>query len=507
MSPMYAFTKQVSEDDTPISQQQILDQGDIANIKKVINDLEIMQAVESSNLDSLELSKSYRRHWVEKLLLNSSLSFSSDEIVYLLSDFTEHMQTRMKEVNKYALALLSDNRVVLCHSNWGEDTITPEWKTIRRMLDTGNVLRFISFFYEKEAIKVRYWERYRSLSFSEWLGFHSKGGALHAGEYSVRFQIDGVMAEIQISDDQIDDWLKKHPEITDRQFISLPDVKLVGVDSIGKGNRSFKDVRDFLEFHRAEFRRYRDEKDCVSKFENEQWVPVFGKMAATKTPVDVLFTDEKIDISETYLRDLTARILNNESVNLFHAGCKFEPVDPVKVGNVQIYNSIQCDQLAKSLFLLYNETDLQDRSLAMSIMFAAFTIIGRQNESLPLSPAMSRISEEIARLIMPKGKWIKNEEVIEYKSSDFMAGGHDEVVARFEEDLKKKLQKDSFKLYFVGVEDNGQIHGVAASRLSSERVRALEKAFRKLAFVRDCYVFTIGQAEQLVMIIVTGNTS
>ncbi|MFH1625384.1 MAG: hypothetical protein ABID54_09565, partial [Pseudomonadota bacterium] len=108
-----------------------------------------------------------------------------EEEEYLLLDFTEPMKTRMREESKWAIGLLMPGKLVLCHSLFGEETITPEWKIIPRMLDMDNVSRYVCFMDDSGIITVRFWERDATSSFIEWLGLPHKQAFLFGGRYRI----------------------------------------------------------------------------------------------------------------------------------------------------------------------------------------------------------------------------------------------------------------------------------------------------------------------------------
>ena len=142
MHPIFTFTKQIAG--TEIAQKEINDISDIKKLDDVVQRLEALPSVSQSRLEDIGLRTNPKK-WI-KILLDSYPKHVSDvDMENLLFDFTDSMQTRMREENKYALGLLLEGRLVLCHSKYGQKTITPEWKIIPRMLDIDNILRYVSF--------------------------------------------------------------------------------------------------------------------------------------------------------------------------------------------------------------------------------------------------------------------------------------------------------------------------------------------------------------------------
>ncbi len=144
---IFAFSKKIKEEKVDLA--IISDKKDIERIKLVISGL---PSPREKRLDEVELRTNPKK-WVI-LLLNNYPNIDKEGMEELLNDFTDSMKTRMREESKYALGIVTKNLVLLCHSIYGEETITPEWKTIPRMLDSDNVLRYVQFIQRKENILV-----------------------------------------------------------------------------------------------------------------------------------------------------------------------------------------------------------------------------------------------------------------------------------------------------------------------------------------------------------------
>src|SRR3989304_1959310 len=110
---VYAFTKKIKEG--KVAHQQIADPGDIAKIGHVLEKLEQLTGVSDIKLEELEL-RSNPRKWISSLMAGYPHSVSNDEMDNLLSDFTEPMKIRMREESKYAIGLLMQSKLILCHS-------------------------------------------------------------------------------------------------------------------------------------------------------------------------------------------------------------------------------------------------------------------------------------------------------------------------------------------------------------------------------------------------------
>jgi len=132
---MYAYSKQIKGEEI---KSDLLDrQMEKEKVFKVIASLKSIG--KHRHFEDFELRDNCKK-WVLEILDDLS---KSKEVEYLLNDFTDSMVTRMREENKFALAIVSQGSLLLCHSNIGEQTITPLWEVVDRMLDIDNVERFV----------------------------------------------------------------------------------------------------------------------------------------------------------------------------------------------------------------------------------------------------------------------------------------------------------------------------------------------------------------------------
>ena len=76
--------------------------------------------------------------------------------------------------------------------------------------------------------------------------------------------------------------------------------------------------------------------------------------------------------------------------------------------------------------------------------------------------------------------------IIEYKSRDFISGSDDDVIQRISDDLNKKMKKDNFKIYFIGVDEESlDVEAVNIKRLNSDRVGNMERKVRSQTGLKD----------------------
>jgi len=517
MSSIYAFTKGIKAD--KVIHQEIADSGDIVKIGQVIQNLEELSKASMLRLDELDLRANPKK-WVNSMIKGYPDSINKEEMEYLLFDFTEPMKTRMREESKYAIGLLMENKVVLCHSLFGEETITPEWKIIPRMLDRDNVLRYVCFINEKGIITVRFWEREATSSFIEWLGLPYKTAFLFGGKYRICCEIEGVTTEFQLTEQEIEGWLKSHSELREGIIKFSRPFEFLTISEIRVGRKRYENPEDFMQDYEAEklgiprymkeyerinnrllpmFMKYYDEKTRVVRIEGEEEVT---EVAKAEPYYDILFANERIDFRASYLNDIVKRFINSEPMKIVHAGVKFKS-SPFVLGGMEIYNEIELDSLAQQVAHYYNATNLQDRNLAMLLEYCALKRLAEINSKLPIYYFFERLSQEIMKKVSLKEKWTKLEDnVLEYKSGDVFTGSNEKVIEKLSEDLEKKLKESPCKVYFIGVEDDGVVHPLLSSRLRSDRIESIRNGLQNVLSVDNVYACPVIQGEEGILLII-----
>ena len=149
----YVYSKKIKEKE--IKKKKIDAKGKKKKFFNVVNSLLGI----GHTKDSQEL---HLKEWVLDII-STIPNIEDKDIKTLLSDFTGSMYTQMKMENKYVIAILMEDSLILCHSIIGEKTITPNLQVIERMLDKDNVTRYVCFKKENERIKVIFYEEERSL--------------------------------------------------------------------------------------------------------------------------------------------------------------------------------------------------------------------------------------------------------------------------------------------------------------------------------------------------------
>ena len=98
------------------------------------------------------------------------------------------------------------------------------------------------------------------------------------------------------------------------------------------------------------------------------------------------------------------------------------------------------------------------------------------------------------------------DQVLEYKSRDFLAGRDAEVIEKLSEDLGKKLKESPCKIYIIGVEDDGTVNPLPASRLRSDRIEGLQSAVQNQLGIPNIYALPVVQKDEGILLVVALQT-
>ena len=519
MDPIYTFVKQVKA--ASVTTKEIPDPSTISKIIVVLGKLETQPKATVSAIEDIGLRTNPKK-WVSSLLAGYPNDFDATDVENLLFDFTETMQTRMREETKYALSLLMENKLFVCHSIYGEETITPEWEIIPRMMDIDNVLRYTSFFTKEGIVYVRYWERHATSSFIEWLGLPRKQAFLFGGIYRILSRIEDVTVEFQLTEKEIDNWIEAHPEIKKGKINLSSPVQYLSVEEIRAGRKHYAHAEDFIQDFEAQ-------KHGVPRYQHEyeklksQALPLFVKYYDEETQVvsvvgdeenievekttpgfDILFADGLIRFRASYLSELARRLLNKQEVNIFHAGHEFR-TEPYVLGRLRVFNKLKVNRVSQLIADCYNDTNLQDNLLDNIVRYTALQVLGSGNANSPMDYVFSSLGKALLDEIGLVGSLSKLEDnVIEYKSRDVLSGGNDQVISTLAEDVKNVLKSSALAVLIVGVQDDGTIDPVPSSRVTSDRLETIRKGLARELNVEKVYVSSI-PSENGALILVVAN--
>ncbi len=327
------------------------------------------------------------------------------------------------------------------------------------------------------------------------------------------------MNVFEINEDEIEQWIKKHPEFTEGKIRFSNPIEFLTVKQIRVGKKVYKNTKDFLQDYSAEKyqityyqRKYKeiansmdpythkfyDEKDKLIKIQNGDVITVIEK----KNPyIDILFINELIDIRESYLDDLYKRFVNGEEINIFHAGASYSH-SPLKIGSMSILNEINLSNLTMLVLKYYNNTNLLDRNLKRFIEASIFELL-ISDAKAPLNCFLRRFKQKLCNEISFEKQLTKLEDgIIEFKSRDCFVGDHKKIA----EKLSETISKRPFIICIVGIEDNGILAPIKADRLKSDRVEKIRRAL-EIEVNKIIYALPIIRGDDGIIIFIAGEKS
>jgi len=515
---IFVFSKGVKEN---VVRHSVIDRT--SDVNKIIEVISKLPTGSLKKFDDINLNTNPKK-WIKNLLENYSQP-ENEKMEELINDFTDSMKTRMREDEKYVIGLLWKNELLLAHSYFGEKTITPEWKVIPRMLDFDNVMRYVLFQRESdENISVKYFEKYSTDSFVDWLGLPQKDALYHfGGKYRISTEVDGVINTLEIPIEKIDTWVNEHDEIKNSEIELPTPINKLKIVQIRVGRKKYDKPRDFLQdfyaekyninYYRKKFKeiqssvnpyiyKFFDEKGQVIMIEGDNTVSVVKK---TNPHFDVLFCCNLISIRDNYLDDIYRKFQNEENIRIYHAGHNFSH-QPLIINNMEIWNEIKTSTIFSSIKDYYDNINLQDKNITQIFEVILFFLLKSENEAKHISTFFTELSNKILENTRITTNFAKLEDgIIEYKASDYFTGQNKDIINRISSDLKKKFDTNSTKVYLIGVNDDGSLDPIPNGRLASDRVNSIQENIKQSSQANVLHLFTVKcQNDKSIVILIGG---
>lgn len=463
------------------------------------------------------------KQWI-KVLLESDSNPSEGKMNNLINDFTDGMKTRMREEEKYVIGILQKNELLLAHSYFGEKTITPEWKVIPRMLDFDNVIRYALFIMESDGkICVKYFEKYSTDSFVDWLGLPQRDALYHfGGKYRISTEVDGIVNTLEIPIEQIDTWISSHNEIKKSEIEFAAPITKLKIVQIRVGRKKYDNAGDFLQdfyaekyninYYRMKFTeiqnsmkpysyKFIDEKARVIMIDGDNTIAVVEK---TNPHFDVLFCCHLISIRDSYMNDIYRKLRNGENIKICHAGHSFSH-QPLIIKNIEIWNELVLSTIFSEIKGYFESVDLTDKNLTQIFELILFFLLKSDNRMRHLSVFFNELCTKILENMEIINNITKFEDdIIEFKASDYFTGKDKDITNKISSDLVKKFNSNSIKIYLLGVNDDGSLDPIPNGRLASDRVNRLQETIKKISQASILYLFPVKCQNNKSIIILVG---
>ncbi|MEW6010347.1 MAG: hypothetical protein AB1604_03555 [Euryarchaeota archaeon] len=437
----------------------------------------------------------------------------TNHVKYLLNDFTSQMKTRRREDDRYAVCIVANDYVLLANTVFGEETITPSHEIIPRMMDKDTVMLYVLFRKDKhDKIKVRYYEFYPSLFFMDWLGLPQKDSHFYqGGKYRLYTDILGNTTVLELTEDDIE---ALRDNIVNNQIVLEKSLEIINIDQIRIGKNRYGEFSEFFEkfmderydlkyYHNkfielannlnTQICKYRDCNDGVEKFQDETYKVEIKKRNPN---FNILFGAEtgnaNIEFRSEYIDVLSSQYSNGVSFKVFHAGDKFSQ-DPIRIQEMDIFNELSCN-FSKLLIDYINDTNFRDRDIFYMLSFTIFKILYHENKEKHVSTFFNLMASRCISMLQNKRITDNEDQILEYKSSDYFREGEDQDVANnIIEDIRKKLSGSELKVYLFGIVEppKGKMDTIPQQQLSSDRLKSIENIILKEKYVNKINISPI----------------
>nr|MDO8080346.1 hypothetical protein [Candidatus Freyarchaeota archaeon] len=433
----------------------------------------------------------------------------------------------MREEEKYAISVVSEGTLLLCHSHVGERTITPDWSVIERMLDSSNVIRFVLFRKREDIIDVVYWERYFSESFVEWLGLpESEEFYYFGGQNRFYTEIDGMKCILELSDNELEG---KIEHLMEGKTIVLPQaIKRLPLIQIRSGRKRYSTFEEFHEdfinrmYNLAVFKdkyekimgslepltkRFIDDNDKVIKIENSREKIVIKKI---NPHFVILFSNDQILMKNSFLEELYTRFLNNTHTRILHIGMKIF-LSPLRIRSFEFFNTLAVNSITKIFIENCEKTKILDEYIDKILCYTTFSLLEAENRGTPIHHFLNRFLEKLAIDYFPTAMIMQREnKIIEFKSRDFFTGNDREIIEKITKDLKSKIKTNEFKIYIIGVDEKNQkLEPLNSSRFMSERLNNIEAGLKNIQELSNLEVQIIKvptKEEECILVMIVKTT-
>lgn len=495
-----------SRGENEIFHKSIEESRNIEKIRTVIEKLPKPVEKELSELDLNTISKKS----VIKILDTTPQESDRQSIENVLHDFSDSMKKRAREEGKYAVAITLNNGFIVCHSTIGEETITPDWQIIPRMLDSDNVLRYIYFQKKEKKIIAKFFEKFASDGFVDWLGLKSRDAFSHfGGRYRFFSKLeDKVTAVIEISEDDIDDWIDDHDEeILDGKIQFHTPITSLSLTQILVGRKKYTKTEDFIQDYQGEkigidrykkvfsdlysiqrqqksigpmdlyLHKFIDEKEKLIKIVDGEHITICDK---ENPNVDIIFCCDKIEFRSSYLDDILTRFNNGVEILIVHPGMSIA-ARSLRIKNLRVANQLNTNSTIKFLIKYYADTQLQDKWLDSIFTATIFSQLAQANNQNCLKYFFNNFAQKIIKDAKLVKKLTKIEDdIFEYKSSDKISGDNKTVIKNIAEIIEQKANNSQCKLIFFGIEKDGTFNPILNKKFYDDRIGDIAKALKEL---------------------------
>jgi len=182
--------------------------------------------------------------------------------------------------------------------------------------------------------------------------------------------------------------------------------------------------------------------------------------------------------------------LNNENFRIYHCGCKISP-NPIKIKNMEIYNDLKAD-ISKILLNFFETSEIKDTFNSI-LLGSILKLLSIENQDKVIHYFLDSLSKEIFNgLNLIKSFLSGEDELLELKSADVVAGDNSKIVDYFTSDLNSKMKESNIKIYVIGAnEKTKQFEPISISKFNDDRIKTIVNSLKEKTQIKFIEVIKI----------------
>ncbi|ASJ01166.1 hypothetical protein A3K92_06555 [Thermococcus gorgonarius] len=517
--PVLVFYRRVKSKTTEVSQRIVKDDTKQHALVNVLQKI-LSNAHEIKEMDTLDLTPN-REFWIISLL-DSYPNIDVTHAQFLLNDFTFSMTSRMREEEKYGILIISKDMVMLCHSKFGEVTITPDFEVLPRMLDSDNIIRFVAFIKKKNGkIHVKYHEDYKTKFLMEWLGVSKKElFSYMGGKYRFESEFGGIKIALEFTEEDVYKLITgrfKGISLKDGQLMFESPIDGVPINLIRIGKKPYSDFEEFKQDFLVEYftvdkivQKYKEllnshytTSGLYQAFDDLKEVTILSRKSGKTEKtipkridnlIPIFATRNKVEIKENLLKNIGMKVLNGEHVRIFHVGDEFSS-KPTIIKSLEIYNTLSISEALSEIISATNTSETGRSYIDKLLLYVALKLLVSENQDKKLSFFLDRLSEKILSYIQiseTKKVLRKEDVIIEYKSREELDGKDKAIIDRVSKDLKSKLENGTVVVFYFGFDEKSRsFDPISMGRINDNRLRIWENGVKTKTKASKVYFHAI----------------
>lgn len=427
-----------------------------------------------------------------KNILNGFPNIKKHDVEFLINDFIDHMSTRSREKDKFIISVIKKNAFLICHTELGNQSIDSNFEIFDRILDGDIIQKFVYFEKKGDVIQVQYFEKTKSELLIKWLGLKPKDANYYlGGKNRFTFNFNDMLLSLEFNDNNYQNiFMKNKFEIKNGHIILDKPISSLPLNEIYVGRKKIKSIEDFNASFMERIYNVGVYKEKYLKIKNSLDYHLFNyedcenylleneiEIVEKNKDFTILFSNNDIKLNSIFLENIFQSFLNQKDTKIFHAGLDFSD-KPIKLRNLLIFNKLNVE-LSQELIKIFNNTEFP-KSFENLFLYLIIKILIFENHS-DIQFFLKEFSNKILINLTQDKKILLNENnFLEFKNSDFIAGNQKSILSKIQSDIDKKLKLSSSKFYIFGFDEKSKsIDPILTNKFSDDRIEELKKSLEE----------------------------